>query len=220
VGLGRDGKKRVLAAQIFAGRESLESGWKPLLRSLLERGLRNVLIVVHDDFSGLLNLTKGLFPTADVQLCIVHMQRNAKTHLGKQQGIEFNNRMRTIKGAWNPELAAAQFDDLCQHFSEHAPAFVAELNKKREHYLAFLRYPQELRRSFSTTNAVEAINGQLEILRRNNGGYFHGEDNLKAKLGMNLDRLENGSWRRVGVAISVALPQLNAMFRARFENQS
>jgi putative transposase len=220
VGLGRDGNKRVLAAQIFPGRESLDSGWKPLLRSLLERGLRNVLIVVHDDFSGLLNVTKGIFPTADVQLCIVHMQRNAKTHLGKERGIEFNNRLRTIKAAWNPELAAAQFDDLCRDFAEHAPAFVAELTKKREHYLAFLHYPQELRRSFSTTNAVEAINGQLEILRRNNGGYFHGEDNLKAKLGMNLERLENGSWRRVAVAISVALPQLNAMFRSRFENQT
>ena len=216
VGLGRDGIKRVLTAQIFPGRESLES-WKALLRSLLERGLRNVMIVVHDDFAGLLNVTKGLFPTADVQLCIVHMQRNAKSHLGKTQAAEFNNRMRTIKGAWSPELAAAQFDDLCQQFAKDAPVFIAELTKKREHYLAFLRYPEGLRRTFSTTNAVEAINGQLEILRRNNGGYFHGEDNLKARLGINLERLENGRWRRVAATVCAALPQLNAMFVARFE---
>jgi transposase-like protein len=218
VGLGRNGIKRVLTAQIFPGRESLES-WKALLRSLLERGLRNVMIVVHDDFSGLLNVTKGLFPTADVQLCIVHMQRNAKSHLGKTQAAEFNNRMRTIKGAWSPELAAAQFDDLCQQFAKDAPVFIAELTKKREHYLAFLRYPESLRRTFSTTNAVEAINGQLEILRRNNGGYFHGEDNLKAKLGINLERLENGRWRRVAATVFAAMPQLNAMFVARFEGQ-
>ena len=219
VGLGRDGIKRVLTAQIFPGRESLES-WKALLRSLLERGLRNVMIVVQDDFSGLLNVTKGLFPTADVQLCIVHMQRNAKSHLGKTQAAEFNNRMRTIKGSWSPELAAAQFDDLCQQFAKDAPVFIAELTKKREHYLAFLRYPEGLRRTFSTTNAVEAINGQLEILRRNNGGYFHGEDNLKAKLGINLERLENGRWRRVAATVCAVLPQLNAMFVARFEAQS
>lgn len=217
VGLDRTGIKRALSAQIFPGRESLES-WKTLLRSLLERGLRNVMIVVHDDFSGLLNVTKGLFPTADVQLCIVHMQRNAKIHLGKTQASEFNNRMRTIKGAWSPELAASQFDDLCQHFAKDAPSFIAELTKKREHYLAFLRYPEGLRRSFSTTNVVEAVNGQLEILRRNNGGYFHGEDNLKARLGMNLERLENGRWRRVAAAVCAVLPQLNAMFVARFES--
>jgi len=216
VGLGRDGLKRVLSAQVSPGRESLES-WKALLRSLLERGLRNVMLVVHDDFSGLLNVTKGLFPTADVQLCIVHMQRNARSHLGKTQAAEFNSRMRTIKGAWSPELAAAQFDDLCQHLAQDAPAFIAELTKKREHYLAFLAYPDGLRRSFSTTNVVEAVNGQLEILRRNNGGYFHGEDNLKARLGMHLERLENGRWRRVAAAVFAALPQLNAMFVARFE---
>jgi transposase-like protein len=218
VGLGRDGIKRVLSCQIFAGRESLES-WKALLRSLIERGLRNVMIVVQDDFSGLLSVTKGLFPTADVQLCIVHMQRNAKSHLGKAQATEFNSRMRTIKGAWSPELAAAQFDDLCQQLAKDSPAFIAELTKKREHYLAFLRYPEGLRRSFSTTTAVEAVNGQLEILRRNNGGYFHGEDNLKAKLGINLQRLENGRWRRVAASVFAALPQLNTMFVARFENQ-
>jgi transposase-like protein len=219
VGLGRDGIKRVLTAQIFPGRESLES-WKALLRSLLERGLRNVMIVVHDDFSGLLSVTRGLFPTADVQLCIVHMQRNAKSHLGKTQAAEFNNRMRTIKSSWSPELAAAQFDDLCQQFAQDAPAFIAELTKKRGHYLAFLAYPEGLRRTFSTTNLVEAVNGQLEILRRNNGGYFHGEDNLKARLGVNLERLENGRWRRVAVPVYAALSQLNAMFVARFESPS
>ena len=219
VGLGRDGKKRVLACHILPGRESIEH-WKTVLRSLLERGLRNVLIVVQDDFPGLLTVTKGLFPAADVQLCIVHMQRNAKSHLGKSGGVEFNARMRTIKTAWNPELAAGQFDDLCQQFEKTSPAFVAELRKKREHYLAFLRYPEALRRSFSTTNTVEAVNGQLEIMRRNNGGYFHGTDNLKAKVGVALDRLENGRWRRGSAAAYNALPQLNAMFVARFETES
>ena len=59
VGLGRDGKKRVLACQVRLGRESLEH-WKSVLRSLIERGLRNVLMLVQDDFSGLLTVTKSL----------------------------------------------------------------------------------------------------------------------------------------------------------------
>jgi transposase-like protein len=36
------------------------------------------------------------------------------------------------------------------------------VRKKRPHYLAFLSFPETVRRSFSTTNTVEAINGQLE----------------------------------------------------------
>ena len=44
------------------------------------------------------------------------------------------------------------------------------------HYLAFLDYPDAIRRSLSTTNTVEAVNGQLERLRRNSGGYFQSDD--------------------------------------------
>jgi hypothetical protein len=56
------------------------------------------------------------------------------------------------------------------------------------------------------------VNGQLEVMRRNNGGYFHGVDNLKARVGSAPDRLENGRWRRVAAAVASALAQLEAMF--------
>jgi hypothetical protein len=67
--------------------------------------------------------------------------------------------------------------------------------RRREHYLAFLKYPESMRKSFSTTNVVEAINGQLEIMRRNSGGYFHSEETLKFKLGLAISSLEDGRWR-------------------------
>jgi putative transposase len=95
--------------------------------------------------------------------------------------------------------------------------WIAELRKKREHYLAFLKYPEYMRKSFSTTNVVEAINGQLEIMRRNSGGYFHSEDTLKFKLGLAISSLENGRWRSTSRTIATALAQLNAMFQSRFE---
>jgi putative transposase len=217
-GLDTNGKKRVLACQCKLGRENLEE-WKTILRGLIERGLRRVLIVVQDDFSGLLSIVKGLFPSADHQLCIVHMQRNAKSHLSKTDNAEFQLRLRTLKACWDEELASAQFEQLCERFDNSYPSFVAELRKKKTHYLCFLSYPQSIRRSLSTTNVVEAVNGQLERIRRNNGGYFHSENNLKLKLGMAITYLESGSWRRIAVSVSTALSQLNAMFQARFEKE-
>jgi len=53
LGLRRDGRKQVLSCLPRAGRENLED-WKLVLRSLIERGLRRVLTLVQDDFSGLL----------------------------------------------------------------------------------------------------------------------------------------------------------------------
>jgi transposase-like protein len=217
-GLGRDGKKRVLSGVVRTGRENLED-WKTVLRGLIERGLRRVLLFVQDDFSGLLPIVKSLFPQTDLQLCIVHMQRNAKSHLGKADAAEFTKRLRALKMAWTEEVAAAQFEDLCQRFEPGYPSFIVELKKEREHYLAFTRYPDTIRRSFSTTNVVEAINGQLEIMRRNSGGYFQSEESLRLKLGIAITQLETGRWRHRAVAIENALDQLNAMFESRFERE-
>src|SRR5499427_8507092 len=107
VGLTRDGKKRVLACLAKSGRENLED-WKLVLRSLIERGLRRILIVVHDDFSGLLPITKSLFPGADVQLCVVHMQRNAKNHLSKTDNTEFQQRWRAVRSTWDELVGITQ----------------------------------------------------------------------------------------------------------------
>src|SRR5215470_17592962 len=140
IGLGCDGKKYVLACIARPGRENLED-WKLILRGLMERGLRRVMIVIHDDFSGLLPISRSLFPNADVQLCAVHMQRNAKTHLSKPDAAEFQQRWRTIKSSWDVEVGNRQFDELCDRFAKDYPTWIAGLQKKREHYIAFLKYP-------------------------------------------------------------------------------
>ncbi len=96
--LRRNGRKQVLSCWPRPGRENLED-WKLVLRSLIERGLRRVLILVQDDFSGLLPITQSLFPQSDVQLCTVHLQRNAKTHLSKTDAAEFQQRWRALKAS-------------------------------------------------------------------------------------------------------------------------
>jgi transposase-like protein len=218
VALARNGRKRVLCCVPRPGRESLEE-WKKILRGLVERGLRRVMLVVHDDFSGLLPVTKGLFPTADIQLCIVHMQRNGRSHLGKEDAAEFQKRVRAIKACWDLSLGTKQFDDLCDRFAKTAPTFIAELRKKRDHYLAFLAYPDPIRRSLSTTNAVEAVNGQLERLRLNSGGYFQSETVLKLKLSAAVIGLERERWAKPAAIIAEALPQMNVLFQTRFETE-
>ena len=103
-------------------------------------------------------------------------------------------------------------------FRQDLPTWIPELRKKREHYLAFLKYPESIRKYFASTNLVEAVNGQLEIMRRNSGGYFHSEDTLKLKLGLAVSSLEGGKWSRTAPTDERVLPQLNAMFQLRFES--
>jgi hypothetical protein len=69
-------------------------------------------------------------------------------------------------------------------FAKSYPTFIAELHTKRA-----LPGVIELPRGHGALLlhrqcGVEAVNGQLEIMRRNSGGYFHSEDTLKFKLGL------------------------------------
>lgn len=219
VGLGRDGRKRVVACEIATRRENTDD-WKRLLRGLIERGLRRVLIVVQDDFSGLLPITRGLFPDADIQLCFVHMQRNVGHHLDKQDAAAFQQRLRTIRNAYDSELGGREFEQLCAEYADKAPAFIAALRRKKDHYLAFLDYPEAIRKTLSTTNAVEAVNGGLERVRINNGGYFHSQRMLSIKLQLAIANLEQRRWKRPAANTAAALHQLNAMFERRFETES
>jgi putative transposase len=215
VGFARDGRRQVLTCMVKPGRENLEA-WKAILRGLIDRGLRRVMILVQDDFTGLMPISQSLFPNTDIQLCTVHMQRNAKTHLSKSDAAEFIHRWHAIKESWDVEVGNRQFEDLCDRFVKSYPSWVTELRKKRSCYLAFLKYPESVRKYFSSTNQVEAINGQLEIMRRNSGGYFHSEDTLKLKLDLAVCSLENGRWRNPRCH-PFSLPELNVLFETRFE---
>src|SRR6516164_9724083 len=87
--------------------------------------------------------------------------------------------------------------------------FIAELRKKRPHFLAFLCYPESLRRSFPTAKTVEPVNGQLGLLRRHSGGYCHYEHPLELKPGLAISYLGEARCRRPGRAVCAVLHQLN-----------
>src|SRR5207244_13207783 len=95
--------------------------------------------------------------------------------------------------------------------------FIGELPKQPLRYLALLNHLEIIGRSLSTTNVVEAINGQLEIMRRNSGGYFHSQETLKLKLGLAVSSLEQGRWKSLSRNIAAVLHQFNAIFQSRFE---
>ena len=218
IGIGRDGVKRVLTSMPVAGRESLEA-WKKILKNLLERGLRRLLIAIHDDFTGLLGVSQGLFPKADIQLCFVHMQRNARRHLAKDVNHKFQHRLKTIKNAWDAESAAHDFEKLCDDFEAEAPTFIRAIRKKRSHYLAFLNYPDPVRATFSTTNAVEIVNRQIESARMTSGGYFQSQRLANAKLAITIQRLESKRWKKPATNVANALDELNLIFQTRYETE-
>ena len=217
VGISLEGKKKVLACYVADGKESL-NGWKSFLKSLIERGLRRVLIVVHDDFPGLSRLVSSLFPQADDQICTVHMLRNLKNTLPANLYRKFKERFQTIKNAHSFDLGSAIFDEACQEIAEENPNIAERLLSKKDCYLAFLKYPAEVRTSISSTNLVESFNRKVEDAEQLSGGYFHSAEDLKLKLGIIIKELHQGRWRKPYYKIASISHILMAEFKERFEN--
>ena len=216
IGITLEGKKNFLLCEIFEGKENLEK-WKTVLKKLLTRGIRRVLIVVHDDLPGLVNVTSSYFPQADIQLCTVHMLRNAQKYLPKKSYFKFKQIFKSIKHSFSEELGRSIYEELIEIAREGNPAFAERLNSRKEHYLAFLKYPLEVMSVVSSTNLAESVNRKIEDAELLSGGYFHSEENLKMRLGVVIRELRLGKWRKPNWKIKNISHVLKTIFEERFE---
>ena len=82
VAVNEDGKREVLG--VTTGPSEAETFWKEFLRTLADRGLRGVKLVVADDHKGLRAAAGKVF-AATHQRCRVHWMRNALAHVGPKQ---------------------------------------------------------------------------------------------------------------------------------------
>src|ERR671921_509367 len=82
VGVNTDGRREVLG--IATGASEAEPFWTGFLRSLADRGLRGVKLVIADDHKGLRAAATRVFHAAH-QRCRVHWMRNAMAHLAPKQ---------------------------------------------------------------------------------------------------------------------------------------
>jgi putative transposase len=216
LGLSLEGRKELLCATTFWGNEVLEA-WRKVLVELRNRGLRRTLLLVTDDFSGLLPLVKSLWPNTDHQLCTVHLLRNAQRHLSAPDYALFQRTWREICASSGFETAQAKLRQLCERLRPANPAYVQHLQQRTAHYLAFFKYPQGLRAHLRTTNLPEGLNNQIENLRRNAGGHFHSQREALIKMKLLADQLYAGPWSRVCPTVKANLPALTHLFHQRFQ---
>lgn len=139
--------------------------WAEVLQSLISRGLSKVFIFVTDHFSGLDKLIQKLFPLSDHQFCFIHLYRNLKNKLTLKSMKEVYKIWQFIRGASDIEEAGKIFCKLLELVKEINPEYGKYLQKYSKNYLAFLNYPEEVRKHIYTTNIVDSINAGLEYMR-------------------------------------------------------
>ena len=76
-GVARNGERRILGLDLAAGNDE-GSAWPRFIRSLVERGLHGVRLVISDDHAGLVKAVREQLLGSGWQRCRVHFTRNAQ----------------------------------------------------------------------------------------------------------------------------------------------
>jgi putative transposase len=158
-----DGRREVLG--MATGPSEAEPFWTDFLRSLADRGLRGVRLVVADDHKGLrAAATRVLHAT--LQRCRVHWMRNLLGRVPPSQRAMVAAMLRTIFAQDTQEAAHEQWRKVADGLRERFPK-VAELMDGAEHdVLAHRAFPREHWPQLASTNPLERLNG--EVKRRTN----------------------------------------------------
>ena len=218
IGIDMDGYKNILGWWVKKGKEN-KGFWNEVLQDLVSRGLSKVCIFVTDDFKGLRRILKKFFPLSDHQLCLVHLKRNLKRLFGGEVYRESARLLRRIVESQTVEEAQALWNRLVKVVESVNSRYAKELDSKRDNYLAFVLYPEEVRRHVYTTNIVESVNAGLEFMRLELGGYFPSLKSLEVNLFIQFSNLNDRWMRKPMPRIRANLYRLHQLMSIKFESE-
>jgi transposase-like protein len=144
-----------------------------LLQSLVERGLRvdHSMLFVIDGGKGLRKAVRDVFgDRAIVQRCQVHKMRNVREHLPEARRLYVARQMRDAYNSSTVGTAKKKLMQLASWLESNGEASAAmSLREGLDETLTVLRFnlPKSLARTFSTTNAIENMNGSIRRVTRN-----------------------------------------------------
>jgi len=171
LGVTADGTKEPLG--VWCGSTENHTVAATLLQNLIERGLRvdAPLLFVIDGGKG---LRKALFDVfgdrAIVQRCQVHKARNVRDHLPQERRAYVRRQMRDAYKSKSVKTAKMMLGQLASWLEANGEdSAAASVREGLDETLTVLRLglPITLCRTFSTTNAIENMNGTLRRVIRN-----------------------------------------------------
>lgn len=159
VAVNEDGKREVLG--VATGPSEAETFWTDFLRSLADRGLRGVKLVIADDHKGLRAAARRVF-NATHQRCRVHWMRNALAHAPAKQRTAVAAMLKTIFAQESKAEAEAQWDTVADALREKQDKLGTFLDASRNDVLAYMDFPREHWTQIASTNPLERVNREIK----------------------------------------------------------
>jgi transposase-like protein len=159
IGLSNTGHKEVLG--LWIDQSESASFWMKVFGDMQVRGVEDVLIMCHDNLTGLTEGIQAIFPKSENQICIVHQIRNASRYVVYKDKKEFTKDMKQIYQAATVEQAEQALGQLEEKWSEKYPHAIQSWRRNWQELTLFFDYPAAIRKIIYTTNVIESFNSMV-----------------------------------------------------------
>jgi transposase-like protein len=170
LGVTEDGSKHALG--LWEGSTENSTACKDLLANLQSRGLRTdrSVLVILDGSKALHKAVRSVFGEAALlQRCQVHKVRNVLDHLPERQRPWVKAKLHRAYASEEVGAAKRQLQDLARQLETEHPSAAESIREGLEETLTVigLGLSTTLRRSLSTTNAIESLISRTRHVKRN-----------------------------------------------------
>ena len=177
LGITMAGQKEVLG--MWAANSEGAKFWLHVLTELKNRGVKDIFIGCVDGLKGFPEAMETVFPSTQVQLCLVHMVRHSLCYVGWKERKEVATDLKTIYRAATLAQAEQALGEFEQKWDRKYPSISKSWRTHWPELITFLKYPAEIRRAIYTTNAIESVNRSLRKISKNRGVFPNQESILK-----------------------------------------
>lgn len=191
-GIDINGNRDILGIYVMESEGAM--GWGRILEDLKRRGVEDLFCVCVDGLKGLPDAIRAVYPKAIVQRCIVHMVRQTTRFCNDRDIKAVCKALREIYTASDKAGAALALERFEKQWGQKYPRIVEAWLADWDDLMAFLDFPEGLRRIVYTTNPVEAVHRILRKLLRGKAS-FPSDKALIKQLYLSLTHNEK-SWRR------------------------
>ena len=160
IGFTVEGKREVLDWRV-ADSESEES-WGQVFRSLKDRGLGTVELVVSDAHGGIRSAISRHLQGASWQRCVVHYKREMGRKVGYKKMKELNQDLKAVFAPEQKKECVLRAEEMAVKWEKTTPAVAAMLRESVEDCLTVLNFPEHHRKKLASTNLLENIMKRLK----------------------------------------------------------
>jgi len=179
IGVNMSGMKDVLG--IWIGENETSKYWLKVLTEIRNRGVSDILIASVDGLNGFSEAIKAVFPSTEIQRCIIHQIRNSGKYVSYKDIKEFNKDLKEVYAAVNEPAALAELDRFEQKWGSKYSIAIRSWRNNWDELATFFKYPEEIRKIIYTTNAMESYNRQLRKVTKSKS-IFPSDESLNKML--------------------------------------